>query len=111
MNDRVSRRAIFSIAGTLAFTSLVAACSSSTPSSSATTAPSGTGSTPASAAATAAPAAAASPASQAGTNKFRYLYNATPGVDEQVHLDLIKLYNSSIRTSLLKRFEFRMTPR
>ena len=92
MNDRFSRRAILSIAGTLAITSLVAACSNSTPST-ATTAPSGTGSTPASAAPTAAPAAAASPASQSGTNKLRYLYNATPGVDEQVHLDLIKLYN------------------
>ncbi|HLH73579.1 MAG TPA: sugar ABC transporter substrate-binding protein, partial [Chloroflexota bacterium] len=38
-------------------------------------------------------APAAKPASQGATNKLRYLYNATPGVDEQVHLDLVALYN------------------
>ncbi|MGH2457353.1 MAG: ABC transporter substrate-binding protein [Chloroflexota bacterium] len=90
MTDRVNRRAMLSAAGALAFTSLVAACSSSAPAAT-SPASSGAGSTTAPAA-TAAPAAA-SPASPAGTSKFRYLYNATPGVDEQVHLDLIKRYN------------------
>ena len=48
------------------------------------------------AAATSAPAAGASPAAQAAASKpggkVRYLYNATPGPNEKVHLDLIDLY-------------------
>ena len=43
------------------------------------------------AAATQAPAAAAKPAAKAG-GKLRYLYNATPGPNEKVHLDLVDLY-------------------
>jgi multiple sugar transport system substrate-binding protein len=46
---------------------------------------------PAAAAATQAPAAAARPAAKAG-GKVRYLYNATPGPNEKVHLDLVDLY-------------------
>src|SRR5262245_14995610 len=42
------------------------------------------------AAATSAPAAAGAPAKASG--KVRYLYNATPGPNEKVHLDLIDLY-------------------
>src|SRR5262245_9411794 len=46
---------------------------------------------PAPAAATQAPVAAAKPAAKPA-GKLRYLYNATPGPNEKVHLDLIELF-------------------
>jgi len=109
MDPQVSRRMVLRYLGgasAVAATALVAACAGQTPpaapSPAATSAPAS--SAPAASAAPASSPAAASqaapttapaakPASQAATNKLRYLYNATPGVDEQVHLDLITLYN------------------
>ena len=98
MDARFHRRTFlrgFAGAGAIAAASLLAACQQPSASPAPTTAPAATSAaqpTQATSQATQAPAPAAS-SSQGGTNKFRYLYNATPGVDEQVHLDLIKLYN------------------
>ena len=89
-----SRRQFLSIIGGAASAfsaaSLLAACGQSgsavAPAPSANAAPT---------AAPQAPSASSQPAAQgqAATKKLRYLYNATPGVDEQVHLDLVTTYN------------------
>ncbi|HEX5414391.1 MAG TPA: sugar ABC transporter substrate-binding protein [Chloroflexota bacterium] len=99
-NHRITRRSALGAFGALTLGALVAACSQSPPAAAPTAASSGQSAAPAStqpAASTSAPAATSVPAaaasSQGATKKFRYLYNATPGVDEQVHLDLIALYN------------------
>jgi multiple sugar transport system substrate-binding protein len=101
MSRQLGRRTFLrylSGAGVLAASAVVAACAAQPPAAPSPTAPSAptaaSASTPASAGATAQPAATA-PAAQATTNKLRYLYNATPGVDEQVHLDLIAAYNKA----------------
>lgn len=96
---RVSRRRMLGsflvgASGVLAG-SAIAACSQ--PTLSPTQAPASSGSPPSPGSAAKATSAAATPApaqaKPAGkSTKVRYLYNATPGPNEKVHLDLVQLY-------------------
>lgn len=95
-NYHISRRSALGAFGTLTLGVLVASCSQPPPNPASTGQTPGPSSAPPAAATSSAPAStarAAAATSQGATKKFRYLYNATPGVDEQVHLDLIARFN------------------
>ena len=102
---KIGRRRFLVSTGLLASSTALAACTGSVtaltpvapvkptevskPAPAVATKPAAAASAPA-AAATIAPAAAVVPAKTPG--KVRYLFNATPGPNEKVHLDLIELY-------------------